>query len=83
MLKALFTLDCDDCHEPLMQAAVVTEQDEELVTDAWQAAAVVLRIWAAEDGWHFHRAFHICPACLLEHQEMASAMQDEELSSTA
>lgn len=71
MLKALFMLDCDECHEPLTQAAAVSEQDEDLMTYTWQEAVDTLMCWASVDGWEFHNQVHICPGCLPENQELS------------
>ena len=73
MLKVLFSIDCDFCHEPLETAAVCCDF-EYLV---WQSFAWDLTTYACGEGWEYdeNRNMFRCPECVQQMEEL----QDIEL----
>ena len=80
MLKALFILDCDQCHRPFERAAAATEEDEDLMTVTWLEAADVVACWACESGWGIYSHTHVCSVCLLEQEQLLAALSVEHPS---
>ena len=77
MLKALFMLDCDQCHQPFERVAAATEEDEDLITQTWLEAADVVACWACESGWNIYSQTHVCSGCLFEEEQMLAALSAE------
>lgn len=80
MLKVLFTLDCDFCHEPL-QSATVCCDFEPLV---WSSCAADLTRNAREQGWSFEqqRQTFLCSTCKEQIEEVRNRADDDSQSET-
>ena len=63
MLKALFILDCDQCHQPFERLAAATIHDDRIKTVAWLETADTLTWWAEECGWAIDSRTQMCFAC--------------------
>ena len=59
MLRLVFTLDCDRCHQSYEKAAVCTDSE----TLLWESFAHDLKTCAAMDGWDTEEQI-VCDDCL-------------------
>jgi hypothetical protein len=64
MLKAIFILDCHECHRSFERVAAITEQNPELMTTAWLDAVDQVTYWAEQSCWGIDNNIHFCPWCL-------------------
>lgn len=59
MLKAMFTIDCDDCRTPFDRISA-TNTDNHL---DWLVALDTLTHWAEQSCWYIEPNLYICPLC--------------------
>jgi len=78
MLKAILSVDCDNCHEPLDTAMVCCDLEHSV----WAVHAKELIDYAVSQGWDFHSASQrlVCFQCLEHDTGMPLRMSPAETS---